>query len=102
MCIEDAGRFGLSQLHQFRGRVGRGDSQSYCYLLSENTNAERLRALERTNDGFEISEIDMQLRGPGEVYGVRQSGIPDLKLASIMDLEKIYEIRKDIERYLEK
>lgn len=102
ICIEDADRFGLSQLHQFRGRVGRGDAQSYCYLLSDNVHAERLRALERTNDGFEISEIDMHLRGPGEVYGVRQSGIPDLKLASIMDLEKIYEIRKDIEEYLEK
>ncbi len=102
MCIENADRFWLSQLHQFRGRVGRGDAQSYCYLLSDNANAERLRALEKTNDGFEISEIDMQLRGPGEVYGVRQSGVPDLKLASIMDLEKIYEIRKDIEEYLEK
>jgi ATP-dependent DNA helicase RecG len=102
MCIENAERFGLSQLHQFRGRVGRGEAQSYCYLLSDNANAERLRALEKTNDGFEISEIDMQLRGPGEVYGVRQSGVPDLKLASIMDLEKIYEIRKDIEQYLGK
>lgn len=102
MCIENAERFGLSQLHQFRGRVGRGHAQSYCYLLSDNVNAQRLRALEKTNDGFEISEIDMQLRGPGEVYGVRQSGVPDLKLASIMDLEKIYEIRKDIEQYLEK
>ncbi len=102
ICIENAERFGLSQLHQFRGRVGRGHAQSYCYLLSDNVNAQRLRALEKTNDGFEISEIDMQLRGPGEVYGVRQSGVPDLKLASIMDLEKIYEIRKDIEQYLEK
>lgn len=102
MCIENADNFGLSQLHQFRWRVGRGQDQSYCYLLSDNVHAQRLRALERTNDGFEISEIDMQLRGPGEVYGVRQSGIPDLKLASIMDLEKIYEIRKDIEQYLEK
>lgn len=102
MCIENADTFGLSQLHQFRGRVGRGDAQSYCYLLSDNSQAQRLKALERTNDGFEISEIDMQLRGPGEVYGVRQSGIPDLKLASIMDLEKIYEIRKDIEKYLDK
>lgn len=101
VCIENAERFGLSQLHQFRGRVGRGDAQSYCYLLSDKTNAKRLKALEKTNDGFEISEIDMELRGPGEVYGVRQSGVPDLKLASMEDLTKIYEIRKDIEHYLE-
>lgn len=62
VCIEDAHRFGLSQLHQFRGRVGRGDAQSYCYLMSENTYSNRLKALEKTNDGFEISEIDMDLR----------------------------------------
>ncbi len=102
VCIEDAHRFWLSQLHQFRGRVGRGDAQSYCYLMSENTYSDRLKALEKTNDGFEISEIDMDLRWPGEVYGVRQSGIPDLKLASITDLAKIYEIRQDIEAYFEK
>jgi len=102
VCIEDAHRFGLSQLHQFRGRVGRWEWQSYCYLLTDKNNSERLRALEKTNDGFEISEIDMELRGPGEVYGVRQSGIPDLKLASITDLAKIYEIRNDIEKYLHK
>lgn len=100
VCIEDAHRFGLSQLHQFRGRVGRGEWQSYCYLLTDNVSSDRLKALEKTNDGFEISEIDMELRGPGEVYGVRQSGIPDLKLASITDLAKIYEIRNDIEKYL--
>jgi ATP-dependent DNA helicase RecG len=62
ICVEDAHRFGLSQLHQFRGRVGRGDAQSYCYLMSENTYSDRLKALEKTNDGFEISEIDMELR----------------------------------------
>jgi ATP-dependent DNA helicase RecG len=100
VCIEDAHRFGLSQLHQFRWRVGRGEWQSYCYLLTDNTNSDRLKALEKTNDGFEISEIDMELRWPWEVYWVRQSGIPDLKLASITDLEKIYEIRNDIEKYL--
>lgn len=62
VCIEDAHRFGLSQLHQFRGRVGRGEWQSYCYLLTDKNNSERLKALEKTNDGFEISEIDMELR----------------------------------------
>jgi ATP-dependent DNA helicase RecG len=62
VCIEDAHRFGLSQLHQFRGRVGRGEWQSYCYLLTDKINSERLKALEKTNDGFEISEIDMDLR----------------------------------------
>ncbi len=100
ICIENAERFGLSQLHQFRWRVWRWEAQSYCYLLSDNLYMQRLRALERTQDGFEISEIDMQLRGPGEVYGLRQSGIPDLKLASMSDLEKIHEIRGDIEKYL--
>ncbi len=100
ICIEDAVLFGLSQLHQFRGRVGRGEAQSYCYLMADNANAKRLKILEKTNDGFEISEKDMEIRGPGEVYGVRQSGIPDLKLASINDLERIYEIRQDIDAYL--
>lgn len=101
MCIEDAHRFWLSQLHQFRGRVGRWDAQSYCYLLTEKASIERLKALEKSNDGFELSEIDMRLRWPGEVYGMRQSGIPDLKLASMNDLAKIYEIRQDIEKYLQ-
>lgn len=101
MCIEDAYRFWLSQLHQFRWRVGRWVHQSYCYLFSDNTNTKRLRAMERTNDGFELSEIDLELRGPGEVYGVRQSGIPDLKLAKLTDINLVYEVRKDIEEYLE-
>ena len=102
VCIENAHSFWLSQLHQFRWRVGRGEAQSYCYLMTDMNNSKRLKALEKTNDGFEISEIDMELRWPGEVYGMRQSGIPDLKLASITDLEKIYEIRQDIEQFLKK
>lgn len=98
IAIEAADRFGLSQLHQFRGRVGRGKHQSYCYLFtSKEYTGERLRAMERTNDGFELSEIDLELRGPGEVYGVRQSGLPDLKIADLRDLSLVAEIREDIE-----
>ncbi len=101
ICIEAAERFGLSQLHQFRGRVGRGKDQSYCYLFTTKSyTGERLRAMERTNDGFELSEIDLELRWPGEVYGVRQSGVPEFKIADIKDLELVSEIREDIEEYM--
>ncbi|MDP2090178.1 MAG: ATP-dependent DNA helicase RecG [Candidatus Gracilibacteria bacterium] len=103
MCIEGAERFGLSQLHQFRGRVGRGAYQSYCYLFPTNGNqTDRLKAMESTNNGFELAEIDLELRGPGEVYGVRQSGVPDLKVADLRDLELISQIREDIEELFEK
>ncbi|MDD3302577.1 MAG: ATP-dependent DNA helicase RecG, partial [Candidatus Gracilibacteria bacterium] len=98
MCIEGAERFGLSQLHQFRGRVGRGQHQSYCYLFPSKGNyTDRLKAMERTNNGFELAEIDLEIRGPGEVYGVRQSGLPDLKIADLRDLSLISQIREDIE-----
>ncbi|MCD5380566.1 ATP-dependent DNA helicase RecG [Candidatus Gracilibacteria bacterium] len=103
ICIEGAERFGLSQLHQIRGRVGRGQYQSYCYLFpSKGYKTERLQAMERTNNGFELSEIDLELRGPGEVYGLRQSGVPDLKVAELTDLELISQIREDIEEMFEK
>ncbi|PID87545.1 ATP-dependent DNA helicase RecG [Candidatus Gracilibacteria bacterium] len=103
ICIEGAERFGLSQLHQFRGRVGRGSYQSYCYLFpSKGNSTERLKAMERTNNGFELSEIDLELRGPGEVYGVKQSGVPDLKIAEITDLQLISQIREDIVELFEK
>lgn len=103
ICIEAAERFGLSQLHQFRGRVGRGKDQSYCYLFTTKSyTGERLKAMERTNDGFELSEIDLELRGPGEVYGVRQSGVPEFKIADIKDLELVSEIRDDIEEWMNK
>lgn len=98
MCIEWAERFWLSQLHQFRGRVGRGEYQSYCYLFPSSwQKTDRLKAMEKTNNGFELSEIDLELRWPGEVYGVRQSGLPDLKIADIKDLELVSQIREDIE-----
>lgn len=101
MCIEGAERFGLSQLHQFRGRVGRGQDQSYCYLFTtKEYKTDRLRAMEQTNDGFELAEIDLELRWPGEVYGVRQSGVPDFHFADLRDVNLISEIREDIEEWM--
>lgn len=89
MLIEGAERFGLAQLHQFRGRVGRGEHRSYCLLLSSETQSasarERLSALERTHDGFELAEIDLELRGPGDFFGTRQSGLPSLRMAQFSD-----------------
>ncbi|MBU1019215.1 MAG: ATP-dependent DNA helicase RecG [Patescibacteria group bacterium] len=103
MMIEGAERFGLSQLHQFRGRVGRGDKQSYCFLMPSKYTPEgmaRLSALERTHSGFDLAEVDLQMRGPGEIYGVRQSGIPDLKIASFGDQELVRTAKEMAERYL--
>ncbi|MFH0838347.1 MAG: ATP-dependent DNA helicase RecG [Patescibacteria group bacterium] len=105
MLIEGAERFGLSQLHQFRGRVGRGKVQSYCFLYTnsgaENTVA-RLKAMTDHTDGFMLAEIDMRLRGPGEVYGVRQSGMPDLKIANLMNGILLDRVRKAAESFLER
>jgi RecG-like helicase/very-short-patch-repair endonuclease len=101
MCIEAAERFGLSQLHQFRGRVWRWDDQSYCYLFTTREyKSDRLRAMESTGDGFELAQIDLELRGPGEVYGVRQSGLPDMHFADLTDLDLISEVRGDIEEWM--
>jgi len=101
MCIEWAERFGLSQLHQFRWRVWRGKFQSYCYLFPTNSKStDRLRAMEKTNNWFELSEIDLEIRWPWEVYWVKQSWVPDLKVASLTDLELISQIREDIEEEL--
>src|SRR5207302_3859425 len=82
MVIEDADRFGIAQLHQLRGRVGRGAAQSWCYLFGEGTTPEgesRLRAIESTTDGFELAEVDLELRGEGTILGTRQKGATDLK-----------------------
>ena len=93
MVIENADRFGLSQLHQLRGRVGRGSDKSYCILFTSNRNAEtiqRLKALCKTNDGFEISREDLALRGPGDFFGTRQHGLPAFKVGSLeLDLQTL-------------
>ena len=93
MLIEHAERFGLSQLHQLRGRVGRGAAESFCILLAQfqktQESRERLKIMEETTDGFKIAEKDLEIRGPGEVLGTRQSGIPAFRIANIVRDQKI-------------
>lgn len=95
MVIENAERFGLSQLHQLRGRVGRGGGRAYCLILTEGKITEegrrRLSVVERTNNGFEIAEADLSIRGPGEFFGTRQAGLPELKIANLLRDAKILE-----------
>jgi ATP-dependent DNA helicase RecG len=104
MLIEGADRFGLAQLHQFRGRVGRGEHRSYCLLLSDTaspddpqtrTTWERLAAIEKTQDGFVLAEKDLELRGPGDFFGVRQSGLPTLRLASLSNVQILEQARAE-------
>ncbi len=103
ILIENAERFGLAQLHQFRGRVGRGPYPSYCILVSEpnsDEGTERMRAMEKTQDGFALAEIDLRLRGPGEFFGTRQSGLPDLRLARLSDTRLLEMARHEAEKLL--
>jgi ATP-dependent DNA helicase RecG len=103
MIIENADRFGLSQLHQFRGRVGRGEHQSYCFLFTDSNtqkSVERLRALEKTNDGFEISKIDLELRGPGQFFGTIQSGLPDITMENLSNVKLIKFAREEAQNIL--
>jgi ATP-dependent DNA helicase RecG len=104
IMIEGAERFGLAQLHQFRGRVGRGEAQSYCLLLSDSGSAEareRLRLMEEHGDGFKLAEEDLRLRGPGEYFGTRQSGLPELKVARLTDTLVLDAARRDASALLE-
>ena len=97
MLIENAERFGLSQLHQLRGRVGRSSFSSYCFLITSTktpNTLEKLNVLEQSQDGFFISEMDLKLRGPGTILGTRQSGLPDFALASLADNKEILELSK--------
>ncbi len=103
IMIDGAERFGLAQLHQFRGRVGRGEHQSYCILVSDIDNEvtqQRLEAMEGTHDGFKLAEIDLQLRGPGEFLGKRQSGTPDLKVARLADTRLLHAANREAQQIL--
>jgi ATP-dependent DNA helicase RecG len=104
MMVEGAERFGLSQLHQYRGRVGRGKSDSYCILVSDSESPEvreRLNILETTTNGFTLSEADLQMRGPGEFFGTKQSGIPDLSLTWLSNLDLIEKVRSQASTILD-
>jgi ATP-dependent DNA helicase RecG len=104
MLIESAERFGLAQLHQLRGRVGRGSDQGYCYLLTTDSGSpsRRLRALESSQDGFRLAELDLELRGPGAIYGVSQHGALDLRIAQLEDTKLITEARRSAQEFIDK
>jgi len=100
MMVEGADKFGLAQLHQFRGRVGRSDRQSYCFLFSSSANEkthQRLMAMEQLDDGFKLAEIDLKMRGPGIFSGIKQSGFGNLKMASIFDTMLLTEAKQGAE-----
>lgn len=103
MMIEDADQFGLAQLHQLRGRVGRGQHQSYCYLMMSTNNkpSQRLREIEKSSDGFHLAEVDMSLRGPGEIYGRMQHGALNLQIATLADTQLIARAQKAAKRFID-
>jgi ATP-dependent DNA helicase RecG len=99
MVIENSERFGLAQLHQLRGRIGRGKHQSYCILLSESSDpeaVEKLQVLEQSDNGFEIAEADLRIRGPGDLLGTAQSGLPPLRLANLVTDSQLVDQAKGI------
>jgi ATP-dependent DNA helicase RecG len=105
ILIEGANRFGLAQLHQLRGRVGRGNAESFCYLVPDEDmkiENDRLRKMTETNDGFELAEYDLKTRGPGDFFGTRQSGYRGLKLANISDIKLITRARKQAQALIDR
>lgn len=102
MVIENAESYGLAQLHQLRGRVGRGSKASFCYLLTpgDNPPSRRLRELEKSTDGFHLAEVDLKLRGPGEIYGALQHGALDLRIATLSDTKLIHRVQADVKEFL--
>ena len=102
MLIENADNFGLSQLHQLRGRVGRGKHQSFCHLMMSGHDkpSQRLREIEKSQDGFYLAEVDLKLRGPGEIYGKMQHGDLNLKIASLADTALIARAQTEAERFV--
>jgi ATP-dependent DNA helicase RecG len=107
MLIQHAERFGLAQLHQLRGRVGRGGHDSMCVLMTphrlSDAGRERIHAMVSTNDGFRLSEIDLRLRGPGEMAGTRQSGVPEFRIANLMeDVAVLAEAQREARLWVER
>ena len=104
MLIENAERFGLAQIHQLRGRVGRSEHQGFCYLMLGDSRqpSPRLRALESSNDGFELAELDLEIRGPGAIYGTMQHGQLDLRVAKLTDVRLIAAARQSAQKFIDK
>jgi ATP-dependent DNA helicase RecG len=104
MMIIGAERFGLAQIHQLRGRVGRSSHQSYCYLMLSDSKmpSQRLRVLETTSDGFKLADLDLELRGPGAIYGTIQHGALDLRIAKLSDIKLIASARKTAQQFIDK
>ena len=103
MVIENAETYGLAQLHQLRGRVGRGASKAYCFLITSGDipPSRRLRELEKSSDGFYLAEVDLKLRGPGDIYGSLQHGALDLRIATLSDTKLIARAQMDVEDFLQ-